>query len=52
MIRLREISVQLNISECFFRTRIKRIKRILQVCGTCFIKEKMLDNLYYSSRKR
>ena len=52
MIRLREISVQLNIRECFFRTRIKRIKRILQVCSTCFIKGNILDNLYYSSRKR
>ena len=49
LIRLREISVQLNIRECFFRTRIKRI---LQVCGTCFIKDKMLDNLYLGSRKR
>ena len=39
MIRLSEISVQLNIRKCFFRTRIKRIKRILQVCDTCFIKE-------------
>ena len=36
----------------FFRTLIERIKRILQVCGTCFIKGKMLDNLYHSSRKR
>ena len=42
MIRLREISVQLNIRECFFRTLIERIWRILQVCGTCFIKGKIL----------
>ena len=46
-----EISVQLNIRECFFRTLIARIS-LLQVCGTCFIKDKMLDNLYHSSRKR
>ena len=53
MIRLREISVQLKyIRECFFRTLIARIKRILQVCDTCFIKDKMLDNLYLGSRKR
>ena len=42
MIRLREISVQLNIRVCFFRTLIERIWRILQVCGTCFIKGKIL----------
>ena len=36
----------------FFRTLIARIKRILQVRGTCFIKDKMLDNLYLGSRKR
>ena len=42
MIRLREISVQLNIRECFFRTLIERIWRILQVCGTCFIKGNIL----------
>ena len=29
----------------FFRTLIARIKLILQVCGTCFIKDKMLDKL-------
>ena len=51
MIRLREISVQLNIRECFFRTLIARIS-LLQVCGTCFIKGKILDNLILSSRKR
>ena len=43
MIRLiREISGQLNIIHTriyFFRTLIERIKRILQVCDTCFIKE-------------
>ena len=36
----------------FFRTLIEQIKRILQVRGTCFIKDKMLDNLYLGSRKR
>ena len=36
----------------FFRTLIARITRILQVCGTCFIKGNILDNLYHSSRKR
>ena len=50
---IREISVQLEyIRECFFRTLIVRIWRILQVCGTCFIKGNILDNLYLSSRKR
>ena len=48
MIRLREISVQLYIDanvisninrECFFRTLIERIKRILQMRGTCFPKD-------------
>ena len=34
------------------REVIARIWRILQVCGTCFIKDKMLDNLYLGSRKR
>ena len=29
----------------FFRTRIARITRILQVRGTCFIKGKILDSL-------
>ena len=36
----------------FFRTLIERIKRILQVCGTCSIKDKILDGLNHSSRKR
>ena len=39
---IREISGQLNIIHTriyFFRTLIERIKRILQVCDTCFIKE-------------
>ena len=36
----------------FFRTLIERIKRILQVCGTCSIKDKILDGLNLSSRKR
>ena len=52
MIRLREISVQLNIRECFFRTLIEQIKRILQVRGTCFIKGKILLDFNHSSRKR
>ena len=52
---MREISVQLNIRECFFRTRIARITRILQVGGTCFIKDKILLDFilhFLSSRKR
>ena len=44
----------------FFRTLIARIKRILQVCGTCFPKDNICiqdhsishNNLYHSSRKR
>ena len=36
----------------FFRTLIERIKRILQVCGNCSIKDKILDGLNLSSRKR
>ena len=36
----------------FFRTLIEQIKRILQVCGTCFIKGKILDSLILGSRKR
>ena len=44
--------VNLIYANVFFRTLIERIERILQVCGTCFIKDKMLDNLNFSSRKR
>ena len=44
----------------FFRTLIERIKRILQVCGTCFPQDNICiqdnsishNNLYHSSRKR
>ena len=45
---IRGISGQHNIIHTriyFFRTLIGRIGLILQVCGTCFIKDKMLDKL-------
>ena len=45
-------NLNIILRECFFRTRIARITRILQVCDTCSIKDKILDGLNHSSRKR